>query len=408
MKYTLLKQQAYRKATLAATLLTALWVLQAAGAAEPVNPYDRQIAEQVGKLKSDSPNVRSAAAEALGYLRAFAAAGALAKAAGDESPTVRREAVMSLGWCGGKEDMKTLLDRLDDTDWTVRQAAWVALTNITGVELKFDALAKTDVRTAQIKAWRAWSPNFPTAGIKPPVAKPATLTKPPPVNIRPSAAETYNPNFALRCAVTASSVYKGPPSALTDGSVNRKYWQTKGVKFPQHCTVDLGKSRKFGCVVVQQYGPGFCMTDYSVDVSADGKTYKQIHRSKTRSAPRLIVTFKPVEARYIRITSYSSTNRIYPTTFREIGVYAQKPPKASAEAVAIATAVRAPAVDDLKILALERKARSIGALGGDIAEIIRIVEPYRSTQSCSPAQNSMVQVCLRSSDDSAATRRAKH
>ncbi|MDP6546503.1 MAG: HEAT repeat domain-containing protein [Phycisphaerae bacterium] len=367
-------------------LVAVLFVLAPVGdstaAQQSLNPYDRQVAEQVGKLKASSPHQRSAAAEALGYLRAFSSAPALVQAAGDTSPVVRREAVMSLGWCGGKKDVKVLLDKLGDTDWTVRQAAWVALTNITGMEFKFDALAKPDARVADIKVWRAWWAKFQSGQPDRPVDKPA----PPPV------APTGDPNLALRGAVTASSMYKGPLSVLTDGATVGGYWQTKGVKFPQHCTVDLRKSRKFGCVVVQQYGSAFCMTDYSVDVSADGKTYKQIYRNKTRTARRLIVTFKPVEARWVRITSYGSVNRLYPTTFHEIGVYARTPPKAPPQPS------RRAARDDLQVLALERKARSLGALGapGDVAEIVRIVEPYRTTQSCSPAENSMVQVCLRS------------
>jgi HEAT repeat protein len=207
-----------------------------------LNPYDRQVAEQVAKLKADSPAVRSAAAEALGYLRAFSAASALARASGDESAVVRREAVMSLGWCGGRKHLNTLLDRLGDTDWTVRQAAWVALTNITGMELKFDALAKTDARSGQIKAWRAWWADF-------------------------QAGKTARPP------------------------------------------------------------------------------------DKTA-----------------------------------------RPPKASRKSS------RRAAGDDLRMLALERKARSLGALGGlgDVAEVVRIVKPYLTAKSCNPSENSMVQVCLRS------------
>ena len=374
----------WRAAALAAGLCLFLSIRSGVAAGENLNPYDRQIAEQVGNLKANSPNVRSAAAEALGYLRAFSAAAALARATGDDSPVVRREAAMSLGWCGGKKDVKTLLDRLGDTDWTVRQAAWVALTNITGVEFEFDALTGSDVRTGQIKVWRAWWSKFPTDQTD----RPSDNTAP---TATAATAATGDPNLAFGGAVTASSVYKGPLSTLTDGADRGGFWQTKGVKFPQHCTVELRKSSKFGCVVVQQYGPGFCMTDYSVDVSADGKTYKQVHRSKNLSVERLIVTFTPVEARYVRITSYNSANRTYPTTFHEIGVYARTAPKASAQP-------SPAAVDDLQILALERKARSLGALGGpgDVAKIAGIVEPYLATQSCSPAENSMVQVCLRS------------
>ena len=384
MKYPSTKREAYRKAIRAATLTAVVCMICQAGFAEvKLNPYDKQVAGQVATLKSGAPHERSAAAEALGYLRAFSASEALARAAGDDAAAVRREAVMSLGWCGGKKAVGVLLDRLDDTDWTVRQAAWVALTNITGAELEFDALAKSDAREERIKAWKAWWTKFQTGQAARP---PAKATSEP-----TGDKESGDPNLALRRPVVTSSLYKGPASALTDGSMVGAFWQTKNIKFPQHCTIDLQKSQMFGCVVVQQYGPGFCMTDYSVSVSSDGKTYKQVHRSKKRSPVRLVAAFKPENARYVRVTSYNSANRTYPTTFREVGVYAKTPPKAPI--------VSSPAsTDDSRSLALERKARSLGALGGprDAAEIIQIVKPYLATQSCSPAENSMVQVCLRS------------
>ena len=353
------------------------------------NPYDRQIAEQIAKLKADSPSVRSAAAEAIGYLRAFSAEDALVSAAGDKEATVRREAVMSLGWCGGKKAVGVLLDRLEDSDWTVRQAAWVALTNIAGVELEFDALAKSEKRAAQVKAWRAIRIESPAGKNAAPAPAPAPTPK--------SSAPTGDPNLALGAPVTASSTYKGPAGILTDGKFTG-YWQTKAVKFPQHCIIDLRAVKKFGCIVVQQYGPGFCMSDYSIDVSADGKTYKQVFADKNPSPVRLIATFKPVEARFVRVTSNNSTNRTYPTTFREIGVYAKTPPKAPPVPVTPAPRKRRTPRDDSEMLALERKARAIGALGSasEAGEVIRIVEPYLATQSVSPAENSMVQVCLRS------------
>jgi len=384
MKHRHARHGAYRKPVLAATFVAVLCASLHTGAAAELNPYDLQVAEQIARLKDPSPRVRAGAAEALGYLRAFAAAEALADAAGDDEATVRREAVMSLGWCGGRKAVAVLLDRLDDADWTVRQASWVALTNITGAELKFDALDKTDQRVDQIKAWRKWWSDFQADRAD---RKPAETAAPP----APTKETRGDPNLALGAPVTASSTYKGPTGVLTDGKIVGGYWQTKGVKFPQHCTVDLRAARKFGCVVVQQYGPGFCMTDYSISVSADGKTYKEVHRGGKRSAPRLIATFKPVEARWVRITSFNSSNRTYPTTFREIGVYAKIPPKAPPEATHNAT-------DDAKALQLEREARSLGALGSprDANRVIKIVEPYLATESASPAENAMVQVCLRS------------
>jgi len=109
------------------------------------DPYRWQVAEQLEKLKSDVSAVRAAAAEALGYLRAFGAADELADSLRDESAQVRREAAISLGWCGGRNQVPTLLNALDDGDWVVRQAAWVSLCNLTGMEFEFDALGGEDV-----------------------------------------------------------------------------------------------------------------------------------------------------------------------------------------------------------------------------------------------------------------------
>ena len=60
------------------------------------SPYAWQVAEQRTLLLSPSAQVRAGAAEALGFLRAYTAAEALAQALADDSPEVRRQAVMSL------------------------------------------------------------------------------------------------------------------------------------------------------------------------------------------------------------------------------------------------------------------------------------------------------------------------
>ncbi|MHC4733611.1 MAG: HEAT repeat domain-containing protein, partial [Planctomycetota bacterium] len=101
-------------------------------------PYDRQTAEQIELLKSaTAPQTRSAAAEALGYLRNYDAADALARALGDPATIVRREAAVSLGFCGTRQHINSLIAVLDDPDWVTRQSAWVALTNLTGMEWPF-------------------------------------------------------------------------------------------------------------------------------------------------------------------------------------------------------------------------------------------------------------------------------
>ncbi|MBL7134201.1 MAG: HEAT repeat domain-containing protein, partial [Phycisphaerae bacterium] len=355
-----------------AVLLPALLLARVApGDVPAAGPYARQVAEQTAALKSSSPHVRGGAAESLGYLRAWAAAGALADALADPSPVVRREAAMSLGWCGGRSAVKPLLAALDDKDWTVRQAACVALTNLTGMEFPFDALAEPSARQAQARKWRHWWAKAPAD--RPPKDVLALLG----IAARPAD------NLALGCKVSVSSTYRGPASVLTDGSLQQGFWQTKNVPFPQHCTVDLGQPKKFACVVVQQYGSGFCMTDFAVSTSADGRTFQQVLRRKATTPPRLVVTFPPATARYVRITSYGSERSAYPTTFREVEVWAKAPSKPAAGA-------RSP------LLRTERGLRALGALGGAGASeaVAKTLGPLRAARG-SFADKALIQTGIR-------------
>src|ERR1019366_2935669 len=120
------------------------------------NPYDRQVNEQVQKLKDPSPSIRASAATSLGFLRAYSASGALMQALKDIAPEVRREAVMALAWCGGRAEGSSLLVALDDADWSVRQAATVTLENLTGMDFPFDGLADVQIRRQQAARWRTW------------------------------------------------------------------------------------------------------------------------------------------------------------------------------------------------------------------------------------------------------------
>lgn len=121
-----------------------------------VNPYERQIAEQIRKLQSRSTDVRAGASESLGFMRAYSAADALVRTMADESARVRRQAAMALAWCGGREHVEPLLAALDDTDWVVRQAACVALNNLTGAEWPFNALGEAQGRAWQVQFWKQW------------------------------------------------------------------------------------------------------------------------------------------------------------------------------------------------------------------------------------------------------------
>lgn len=119
-------------------------------------PYDRQVAENVAKLADDSQAVRVRAVEALGFLRAYRAEAALVARLADSAAEVRRQAALSVGWCGGRSAVSPLLEKLEDSDWLTRQAAHVALCNLTGKELPFNATALASEQRQQVRAWRDW------------------------------------------------------------------------------------------------------------------------------------------------------------------------------------------------------------------------------------------------------------
>ena len=358
------KESRVRARMLTATL-TLLSVMAMAKA--ETAPFDKQIAEQLASLQSPSPTVRAGAAEALGYLRAYSAAGALALTLDDDSALARREAAMALAWCGGRDHVAPLLKALGDEDWVTRQAACVSLTNLTGMDFPFDALAAPNVQRQQAERWRGWWAGVPAD--KPPNDVLALL----------EGAEAAG-NLALGCAVTASTTYKGPLGVLTDGSSAGDYWQTKNVPFPQRCTVDLGETKTIACVTVYQYGHGYCMTECALATSVDGRVFDEIDRQQTITPVELVIPFAPRDARYVRITSFAAEGNTYPTTFREIEVSAAPPP------------------DSTMMLRFERGVRALGTLGGrGAAEAIhRVLAPYEQRENVTSAEETMVQVGLRS------------
>ncbi|MFW5693063.1 MAG: HEAT repeat domain-containing protein, partial [Thermoguttaceae bacterium] len=138
-----------------------LAVAAPAAAEVPPDPYTLHGQEQIEALGASDPAARSRAAEALGYMRYYPAEEALIAALGDDHAPARRNAALALGWCGGRRALAPLVARLDDADWNVRQSAWVALTNITGMEHPFDALAERSERLEAIEAWQAWCDALP-------------------------------------------------------------------------------------------------------------------------------------------------------------------------------------------------------------------------------------------------------
>jgi len=285
-------------------LFVLLAVVPAAVAQNVPGPFDRQVAEQVAKLHADSASVRAGAAEALGFLRAYAAESALIERLADPSPEVRRQVAMSLAWCGGRSAVAPLLAALDDDDWVVRQAAHVSLTNLTGMEFPFHSTASPEKRAAEAQQWRDWWSAVPAH-------------RPPEDVLRlldgPKGGASGGPVFT-------SSTYKGPPEILLDGRLGPEYWQTKNVPFPQWCTIDLGEAKDVASVVVHQYGSRFVMTEYEVATSLDNRQFDVAVRRKGETPVTLVVNFPKRKARYVRITSHGSKNPIYPTTFFEIEI----------------------------------------------------------------------------------------
>jgi len=211
---------------------------------------------------------------------------------------------MALAWCGSREAVGPLLDALDDRDWFVRQAAHVSLTNLTGMEFVFHATAAPEERTAQASVWRDWWATVPDDR--------------PPKEVLDLLAGAKN--WPSGYTVTASSMYKGPPTAITDGQIGPEFWQTKNVPFPQWCIIDLGRPQQVAQVVIHQYGPTLVMTDFELATSVDNQEFDVVQRRRGVTPVELAIDFPQRTVRYVRITSHDSIRPTYPTTFFEVEI----------------------------------------------------------------------------------------
>jgi len=330
-----------------------------------VGPYDRNIGEQLARLQSESPTVRAAAAEALGFLRAYKAEDALAERLGDESLDVRRQAAMALAWCGSRKAVGPLLDALGDRDWFVRQAAHVSLTNLTGMEFAFHATAAREKRADQASVWRNWWATVPDDR--------------PPKEVLDLLAGSKN--WPSGYAVTASSTYRGPPNAITDGQIGPEFWQTKNVPFPQWCIIDLGRPQRIAQIVIHQYGPTLVMTDYELATGVDNQQFDVVQRRKGVTPVELPIDFPPRTVRYVRITSHGSVRPTYPTTFFEV------------EVNETARAVR-PKTAQVE-WRHERAVRALGCLGGKGATKA-VTDCLGSAPPTAPQYRPMVRAGIRS------------
>ncbi len=323
---------------LTSVLIILFWV-QAGQAGTPnlrgSNPFLQQVAKHEARLQSKSPEVRAGACENLGYLRAYQTETNLIECLSDSSPIVRRQAAMALAWCGGRPTVVPLLEALNDDDWVTRQSAHISLTNLTGKQFPFDAMAPLAERKVQATKWRDWWSTIPRG--------------------KPLIEATKQPRVKQKWAVTVSSTYKGPPEALVDGQIGPEFWQTKGGEFPQWCTIDLGSVTEISRVAIYQHGPAFVLTDYELATSLDERTFEPVERRKTETDVKLIIDFPKRKARFVRITSHDSKRSIYPTTFYEVEI-GDRSSVGNLEQKAVA---------DIDAWHLERKLRALGSLGGN-------------------------------------------
>ena len=120
--------------------------------------------------------------------------------------------------------------------------------------------------------------------------------------------------------VTASSsiVDSGakPPAAVVDGRLDTRW--SSSFSDPQWIAVDLEKQERISRVTL--YWEVAYAEAYSIDVSLDGKTWKQVYQTNSGQGESEVVRFAPVDARWVRITG---TRRVTPYGYSlwEIGVF---------------------------------------------------------------------------------------
>ncbi len=110
----------------------------------------------VADLKSANSGVRWQAVQSLGGSRDPAVAEVLAPMLQDADIFVRMATARVLGDLGARSAIPALIDALEDSEASVREAADVALRAITGQDFQFDPGAKDAERQKRVKAWRDW------------------------------------------------------------------------------------------------------------------------------------------------------------------------------------------------------------------------------------------------------------
>lgn len=115
-----------------------------------------EVAALVRQLQDQDVGRRISSAHRLAIFREPSAAGGLALALNHDNRELRVAAAIALATCGTRGSIPPLMEALNDPDPLVGQAAAMALENLTGHRLDFDAFATAGSRRQQTKAVQAW------------------------------------------------------------------------------------------------------------------------------------------------------------------------------------------------------------------------------------------------------------
>ena len=88
------------------------------------------------------------------------------------------------------------------------------------------------------------------------------------------------------------------PESAVDGRPETR-WSSE-FSDPQWLAVDLGKAERIACVVLDWEGA--YAKAYAIEVSNDGETWKEVHRTEKGKGGSEEIRFAPVEARWVRMT----------------------------------------------------------------------------------------------------------
>jgi HEAT repeat protein len=108
------------------------------------------------QLESTVAGDRWTAVQQLGETRDPAVADYLTPLLKDTDIFVRMATARVLGDLGAPRATPALIDALEDAEFPVREAAYVALVAVSKRNLPFDAMADPAERAKRVKAWRDW------------------------------------------------------------------------------------------------------------------------------------------------------------------------------------------------------------------------------------------------------------